>query len=267
MNETFFADGTLIVQRDGAIGRIIFNNPARRNAMSLAMWDGLAEGLALCAKDDAVRVVVLSGAGDHAFVSGADISEFNDMRKTPQGVRAYDTRYEAAENALYTFAKPTIAQIHGACVGGGMGIAIACDLRICSQDARMGIPAGKLGLGYGVQGVRYLVEVVGPSITSEVLFSADLFSAARAKDMGLVNRVVKRDALAQSVTDLAAQIAANAPMTMAAAKMAIKAVQRPMDGDDLDKITAFIRACSASQDYAEGLAAFAQKRAPRFQGR
>ncbi|TMM50754.1 enoyl-CoA hydratase [Sulfitobacter sabulilitoris] len=261
---TQFAEGRLLVQSQDGIGRITFNNPARMNAMSLAMWDGLRAALDTFEADDTIRVVVLNGAGDKAFVSGADISEFDRMRATPAGVRDYNARSEAADLALYTFPKPTIAEIKGFCIGGGMGLAIACDLRICAEDTRMGITAGKLGLGYGYDGVRKLTEVAGPSVAAEVLYSAQLFTAQEAKGMGLVNRVVPRDGLEEAVTELARRIAANAPLTVEAAKAAIRAVTRPDAGVGKAQIDALTKACFASEDYAEGRRAFAEKRKPSF---
>lgn len=258
------AGGKIVVTKDGHIGRIVFNNPERRNAMSLAMWDGLKAALDGFGCDHDVRVVVLSGAGEKAFVSGADISEFDALRATPEGVADYNARSEAADAALYAFPKPTIAEIKGYCVGGGLGLAIACDLRICAEDARLGITAGKLGLGYGYDGVRKLIEVVGPSVTADVLFTADLMPADEALTKGLVTRVVPSSDLRREVSKTAGQIAANAPLTVEAAKAAIRAIQRPENGVGKADIAAMTAACFASDDYAEGRRAFAEKRNPVF---
>ncbi|MCR9125604.1 MAG: enoyl-CoA hydratase [Rhodobacteraceae bacterium] len=263
MDGMTLADGRIVLGRDGPVGRITFNQPARMNAMSLAMWDGLKTALQGFADDTAVRVVVLDGAGDKAFVSGADISEFDRLRATPEGVADYNARSEAADHALYSFPKPTIAQIKGFCVGGGMGIALACDLRICADDARLGITAARLGLGYGLDGVRKLVQLAGPAVAADVLYSARLMSAGEALSNGLVNRVVAPADLAQTVAETAARIADNAPLTVEAAKAAIRAVQHP-ETDAAARIAALTDACFASADYAEGRRAFAEKRKPVF---
>ncbi|WP_300030406.1 enoyl-CoA hydratase [uncultured Roseobacter sp.] len=262
--EYALADGKLLIRSEGAVGQITFNRPDRLNAMSLDMWDGLALALKEFADNDDIRAVILSGAGERAFVSGADISEFDEMRATEAGIRNYNDRYEGADAALYNFPKPTIAQIHGFCVGGGMAIALSCDIRICSETTRMGIPAAKLGLGYGYAGVRRLTDVAGPAVASEVLFSAQMFDAAGALSRGLVNRVVPEADLASEVAALADRIAANAPLTVEAAKAAIQAATGPDPESHADHIDALAMACSTSADYAEGRAAFAEKRTPVF---
>ena len=264
---TSFADGKLLAFHDGAIGRIVFNKPDRLNAMSLDMWDGLRDALALFQTEDDIRAVVLSGAGDRAFVSGADITEFDEMRASDTGIRNYNERYEGADAALYAFPKPTIAQLHGFCVGGGMAIALSCDIRICAEGTRMGIPAAKLGLGYGYQGVRRLRSVVGPAIASEILFSARMLDAAEALTHGLVNRVVPASDLETEVNGLAAAVAGNAPLTIEAAKAAVQAAGSDTADAAADRMNALATACSMSADYAEGRQAFAEKRAPVFRRR
>ncbi|WP_099827259.1 enoyl-CoA hydratase [Oceaniglobus indicus] len=259
------ADGRIVVTAGVPVGRILFNQPAKLNAMSLAMWAGLSDALALLGDDGAVRVVVLSGAGDRAFVSGADISEFGEQRSGDAAVADYNRTSEAAERQLCDFAKPTIAMIRGVCVGGGMALALACDLRICADDARLGITAGKMGLGYGLDAVTRLVDTVGPSVAAEVLYTATLFNADRARAMGLVNHVVPVDALGAEVEALAGRIAANAPLTIAAAKAAIRAAQA--ENPDHDHVARMVAACYASADYIEGRTAFLEKRPPVFRGR
>ena len=258
------ADGKILLSKQARVGRIVFNNPERMNAMSLATWDGLKEALDGFGCDNDVRVVILSGAGDKAFVSGADISEFDALRATPEGVANYNARSEAADTALYRFPKPTIAEIRGYCVGGGLGLAVACDLRICAEDARLGITAGKLGLGYGYDGVRKLVDVTGPSVAADMLFTARLMQADEALTKGLVTRIVPSSDLGREVRQTAEQIAANAPLTVEAAKAAIRAIQRPENGVGRAQISAMTAACFASEDYAEGRRAFAEKRKPVF---
>ena len=261
------AEGRIWLQRGEAVARITFNQPDKMNAMALGMWQGLHQALDLLAGDDAVRVVVLAGAGERAFVSGADISEFDQLRSSEDGVQTYNAIAEAADRALYDFPKPTIAEIKGFCVGGGMGLAIACDMRSCADDARLGITAGRLGLGYGFDGVRKLVDLAGPDTAAQVLYSAQLFPAERALQMGLASEVVPRADLAKHVADLAERIAANAPLTVQTAKAAIRAALQPDREDRRAEIDALVARCFASEDYAEGRRAFAQKRKPVFRGR
>lgn len=261
------ASGRILVSRDGPLARITFNKPERRNAMSLDMWEGLHAALTELACEDATRVVILNGAGGKAFVSGADISEFEAQRSTSEGVTRYNQISEAAEAALYHFPKPTIAEISGFCVGGGMGIAVACDFRICTEDARLGITAGRLGLGYGMSGVENLVALAGPSIAARVLYSAELFTASQALSMGLVSEVAASQNLTSAVNDLAHRIAQNAPLTVKAAKAAIRAIGATKGAPSPQDVETLVAACYASEDYAEGRSAFAEKRKPRFKGR
>lgn len=264
--EMTLADGKVLVTCDGPVARLVFNKPERMNAMSFDMWDALRAALSALEADDDIRVVVLSGAGGRAFVSGADISEFDTMRGTREAVQAYNAVSEAADAALANFPKPTICQIQGYCVGGGMGLAVACDLRICSAESRLGITAGKLGLGYGRDGVRKLVELAGPSVAARVLYSAELFSAQKALAMGLVTEVVAREDLEAQVTALAERIAGNAPLTLRAAKAAIRSLSDAPGVPSEQAVTDLVRACFDSEDYAEGRKAFAEKRRPVFRG-
>lgn len=261
------ANGRLLVARQEAVARITFNKPERMNAMSLDMWQGLAETLDELRGDDQIRVVILCGAGDKAFVSGADISEFESQRSSEDSVRKYNRIFEAADRALYDFPKPTIAEIKGYCVGGGMGLAIACDIRICADDAWLGITAAKLGLGYGYDGVRKLVSLAGPEVASQILYSARLFPAEAAQRMGLVSEVVPRGDLAKTVTDLTSRIATNAPKTVRTAKAAIRAVLKPDGPVDRAMVDRLVADCFASDDFAEGYRAFAEKRKPQFRDR
>jgi enoyl-CoA hydratase len=261
------ADGRILLDRDGHIARITFNQPERMNAMSLSMWQGLTDALKALAEDDAIRVVILRGAGDKAFVSGADISEFDKLRSSEDSIQTYNAVSEGADKALYNFPKPTIAQIKGFCVGGGMGLAIACDMRIAAEDSRLGITAAKLGLGYGFDGVAKLVDLAGPEVAARVLFTASLFPADEALSMGLVSEIVPRAALEGRVTELATRIATNAPLTVQAAKITIRAALRPERESHRAAIGELTARCYQSADYAEGRKAFAEKRPPNFTGK
>ena len=255
----------ILTSRDGHVAHIVFNNPARHNAMSLSMWRGLSERLAEFADDRDVRVVVLSGAGGRAFVSGADISEFGD-RRGPEQAAEYDRIADAAEAAVADFPKPILAKIGGYCLGGGLSIAIGCDMRICSEGSSFGIPAGKLGLGYGYEGLAKLFRTIGPAAAAEIFLTAARFPAAEALRLGLVNRVVPADRLDAEADELARTIAGNAPLTLAAFKAAMQAWQAAPGSQDIKRVNRMIEACYASRDYEEGRAAFAERRTPAFRG-
>jgi enoyl-CoA hydratase len=258
-------DQRLLTRRDGHVAHIVFNNPARHNAMSLSMWRGLSERLEAFAADREVRVVVLSGAGGRAFVSGADISEFGEQRGSDRAAE-YDRIADAAEAAVAGFPKPILAKIAGYCLGGGLGIAIGCDMRICSESSSFGIPAGKLGLGYTYDGVARVLRTVGPAATAELFMTADRLPAAEALRLGLVNRVAPDGGLNAEVDALARKIASNAPLTLAAFKAAVQAHFAPAGSADLEQVERMVAACFASRDYAEGQKAFAERRPAVFRG-
>jgi enoyl-CoA hydratase len=257
----------MLARKEGGIGWMIFNQPEKRNAVSFAMWQAMAAVLDDFERDPQVRVIVLTGAGDEAFVSGADISEFEERRGTPEAVKVYNEVSGNAHKKLYGASKPVIAMIKGVCIGGGMGIALGCDLRICGDDSRFAVPAAKLGLGYAFDGIKRLADVVGPSFAKEIFFTARIFSAEEARVMGLVNRVVPKAEVEAYVRDYAARIAANAPLTVKAAKMAIEATTKDPDRRELGRVDAAVNACFDSEDYKEGRRAFMEKRKPAFQGR
>ena len=257
----------VISRKDGNVGYVIFNNPERRNAMSLEMWEATTRLMSEYGKDDSIRVVVLSGAGDKAFVAGADISKFGDERSSEEGVKKYNDAVEAAYASVHEFPKPTIAMIRGFCVGGGMGIASCCDLRIASEDARFAVPAAKLGLGYGYPGVKRLMDIVGPSFTKEIFYTARLFDVMEAVEMGLVNRVVENSELEFYVKDYAATIAANAPLTVDSIKFIVGEACKDESQRDMKHCDDVVQACFNSEDYKEGRAAFMEKRKPVFKGR
>jgi len=256
----------MIAGKDGGIGWITFNNPERRNAVSLEMWVGLGVILADYQQDDSIRIVVMKGAGDRAFVSGADISEFEKQRNSAESRAEYGKRSAIATRMLYTLDKPLIAMIQGYCLGGGMAIALNADMRLATGDSRFGIPAAKLGLGYDYGGVKTLCDLVGPSNAADILFSGRFLTAQEALGIGLINRIVTRDELEVAVREYAHTIAANAPLTVKAAKAAIKESLRDPGDRDLGRVRGMIDACFNSRDYAEGRRAFMEKRKPVFKG-
>jgi enoyl-CoA hydratase len=257
----------MIARKADGIGWMIFNNPERHNAVSLEMWEAAIEIIADFQRDDAVRVVVVRGAGEKSFVSGADISKFDDERAEQDAVKRYDAATEGAYTSLRAMEKPTIAMIQGYCIGGGANLAVCCDLRIASENAKFAIPAAKLGLGYGFARVRRLLDVVSPAFAKEIFFTARQFSAGEARIMGLVNRVVPHADLETYVTDYARQIAENAPLTVKSIKRIVaEAVKDPAERD-LALCERLVRECFESEDYAEGRRAFAEKRKPAFRGR
>ncbi|BAT58420.1 methylmalonyl-CoA decarboxylase [Variibacter gotjawalensis] len=263
MHGTSEADKVLSRVENG-VGWITFNNPERRNAMSLDMWARTADYLEAYAKDDKVRVVVLTGAGDKAFVSGADISKFGTERSTPEAIAQYAETTKRVNDQLYAYPKPTIAMIRGYCVGGGLGLALACDLRFCVTGSQFSVPAAKLGLGYAYPGIKRLVDTVGIAFAKEIFFTAKLFTSQQAYEMGLVNRVVPEAELAAFVDDYAQTIAGNAPLTVNSTKFIID--QSAALDPDLEKCDAMVAACFASSDYREGRSAFMEKRKPKFTG-
>jgi len=256
----------LLVEIAGPVATVIFNNPAKRNALSSEIRAALPGVLAALGNDPHVRVLVITGAGDQAFVSGADISEFPEQRTSAEARAEFDGGMAAISRAWAGLDKPVIAMIRGFCIGGGLITALQADIRIASDEAQFGIPAARLGLGYGFAGVTALTSLVGPAWTSEILFSARRFSAAEALAMGLVNRVVPGPELRDQVMTLAATIAGNAPLTIAAAKAAIREAARSPDRRDLARVEAMVEACFRSRDYLEGQQAFAEKRPPVFTG-
>src|SRR5262252_4565911 len=256
----------LLVGVTGPVATVTFNNPGKRNALSADMRAALPGLLRALNADGEVRVIVMTGAGDKAFTSGADISEFSEQRTSAAARASYDQAWAAVNDAWAELDKPVIAMIRGFCMGGGLITALQADIRIAAADSQFGIPAAKLGLGYGFSGVTALMNLVGPAFAAEILFSARRFSSAEALQMGLVNRVVPAADLHDEVMGLARDIAQNAPLTVAAAKAAIREAGRPPDRRDLARVEAMSEACFASDDYREGQRAFAEKRPPAFTG-
>src|SRR5262244_330114 len=233
----------MLARKDGRVGYVIFNNPERHNAVSLDMWAATSRMLEDFAKDDEVRVVVLTGAGGKAFVSGADISKFESERATLDATKHYNATVEKAYAGIQEFPKPTIAMIRGYCIGGGLGLAVCCDLRIASDNSKFAIPAAKLGLGYAFTGIKRLADLVGPSFTKEIFFTARQFDAAEAQMMGLVNRVLPADKLEAYVKDYADTIGGNAPLTVNAVKYIANQTALDESKRDLKRCADLVKQC------------------------
>jgi enoyl-CoA hydratase len=249
---------------NGSIGTLTFNNPERHNAMSLDMWRDASAVLDQFEKDPAIRVIVLTGAGGKAFVSGADISKFESERATLDAVNEYNAIVDRFAQVLGECSKPTIAMIRGYCLGGGVGIAVCCDLRIANEGARFAVPAAKLGLGYGYANVQRIMNLVGPQFATEMLLTARQFDSAQAAGMGLVNHVVPDVEIENYVRELAETIAGNAPLTIRAVKRILRELHR--DEPDIAACDALVKQCFESADYREGRKAFMEKRKPVFRG-
>jgi enoyl-CoA hydratase len=256
----------LVGRREGAIGWVIFNNPDRRNAISVDMWAAIPPLMAAFAADPQVRVIVLRGAGE-TFVAGADISQFEDQRTGAEASKRYDALTAAAFAALSGVEKPTIAMIQGFCIGGGLAVALTCDLRIAALDSQFAIPAARLGLGYHFNGLKGLMDLVGPAYAREIMFTARRFSGEEALSMGLLNRAVPAAAVEALVRDYAAMIAENAPLTVKAAKRAMIEGLKDPAHRDMEAVHAAVAACFESEDFKEGQRAFLEKRRPTFHGR
>jgi enoyl-CoA hydratase len=259
--------GRVHARTDGPIGWIVFDNPGRHNAMSVAMWEALPGAVEALTADPAVRVIVLRGAGDQAFVSGADISQFDEVRDSVEANQRYEALGNAGMSRLADCPKPTIAMLQGWCLGGGMAITLNCDMRIADESLRYGIPAARLGIGYRWPGIKKLVDTVGAPNAREIFLTARRYTAHDALRMGYVSRVVARGELEAAVREECALLAANAPLTMTSVKIAIDEICRAGPQIDAARIEDATRRAYESQDFIEGRQAFMQKRKPVFQGR
>lgn len=256
----------IITEQSGDIARVIFNQPEKRNAVSLEMWEAVEAAVARFSEDPGVRILILSGAGGKAFVSGADVSKFESERASEEGVAHYNATTKRVYDMIEAFPKPTIAQIDGFCIGGGVALALCCDIRLCGQSSQFAIPAAKLGLGYGYPGIKRLVDVVGPSFAKEIFFTARRFDAEEARTMGLVNRVVEDGKVEEAANEMAAAIAGNAPMTVASVKYIVGETLKDESARDLAECERRVKECFDSKDYIEGRRAFLEKRKPQFVG-
>lgn len=262
-----FADGKILQSVSEGVGIITFNNPEKRNAMSLDMWEGLGQALMELRDDPDVRVVIIMGAGHKAFVSGADISQFEETRHNAEASEEYSRRSAAQRTLLADYPKPTIACIRGFCLGGGMQIAMLADIRIAAENSQFGIPAARLGIAYGYEGLKHLVSLVGPSWARLLMYTGMRIGSAEAMRIGLVDRVVPDAELWSATHEIALTISANAPLAIQAAKTTIAQVLKDPDKRDMDAIKRIGIACMDSEDFREGRRAFMEKRRPQFRGR
>jgi enoyl-CoA hydratase/carnithine racemase len=256
----------MLARVEGKVGIMTFNNPEKHNAVSFEMWEAAEKILDAFERDHEVRVAILTGAGGKAFVSGADISKFESERASEEAVRRYNALVEKVYARIYGFPKPTIAMIRGYCIGGGLNLAICCDMRFATEGSRFALPAARLGLGYGYKGLRRYIETIGPVATKEIFFTARQFTAEEARRWGMVNEVVADEKLEATVMETANTIAGNAPLTVATIKRSTVEILKDPDEQDIAACDAMVAACFASDDYREGRKAFLEKRKPRFTG-
>jgi len=262
-----YADGKILQSIADGVGVVTFNNPEKRNAMSLDMWEGLGSALVELRDDPEVRVVIMVGAGDKAFVSGADISQFEKTRHNAEASEEYSKKSAAQRALLADYPKPTIASIRGFCLGGGMQVAMLADIRIASENSQFGIPAAKLGIAYGYDGLKHLVSLVGPSWARLIMYTGMRIDSAEALRIGLVDRVVPDTELWNATSEIARTISGNAPLAIKAAKITIAQILKDPDQRDMDAIKQIGTACMDSEDFREGRRAFMEKRKPLFKGR
>ena len=265
--EKSFADGKILKGITEGVGVVTFNNPEKRNAMSLDMWEGFGHALAELRDDSEVRVVILVGAGDKAFVSGADISQFEKTRHNAEASEEYSKRSAAQRALLANYPKPTIACIRGFCLGGGMQVAMMSDIRIAAEDSRFGIPAARLGIAYGYDGLKHLVSLVGPSWARLIMYTGMRIESAEALRIGLVDRVVPDSELWNATLEIARAISGNAPLAIKAAKITIAQVLKDPADRDMSAIKQISIDCMDSEDFREGRRAFMEKRKPQFKGK
>lgn len=265
-NEKSYADGKILQASTEGVGVITFNNPAKRNAMSLDMWEGLGHALVELRDDPEIRVVILRGAGDKAFVSGADISQFEKTRHNAEASEEYSRRSAAQRALLADYPKPVIASIRGFCMGGGMQVAMSADMRIAAEDSQFGIPAAKLGIAYGYDGLKHLVSLVGPSWARLLMFTGMRIHSSEAVRIGLVDRVVPDHELWDATMEIARTISGNAPLAIKAAKITIAQILKDPADRDMNAIKQIGIDCMDSEDFREGRRAFMEKRKPQFRG-
>lgn len=260
------SEGKVVAEKKKNLGRIIFDNAKKHNAMSKAMWDQLAEKMQFFDSDDEIRVVVLEGAGEKSFVSGADISKFESERSNIDSIKEYGVSVNRAYQSLQHSLKPTIAKIDGYCFGGGMGIAVCADLRICSENSSFCIPAAKLGVGYGHENTKVLMDLVGPAFTKEIFYTGRRFSAEEANNMGLVNSVQTQADLDEYVAGYVEVMVGNAPLSLKTTNLTVNELLKTEKERNMALCQQLVEDCALSQDLEEGRRAFLEKRKPKFTG-
>lgn len=256
----------MLAEKSDGIGWMTFNNPARRNATSLEMWEAIDVILKDFEADDSVRVIVMKGAGGKAFVAGADISEFKEKRNDAEAAERYAKTSDGAKYLLANLKKPLIAEINGFCLGGGLAVAMSADMRFAAEDAQFGVPAGRLGIAYNFDSLRRLVQLVGPAMANEIMFTARRLNAEEALRIGLVNRVMPVGELGATVKEIAQTIGKNAPLSVNASKVTIKEVLKDESQRNMGMLAQISEECFNSNDYKEGRQAFMEKREPVFTG-
>jgi enoyl-CoA hydratase len=261
------SEGRLVAEKRGAVGWLVFDQPAKRNAISGAMWRAIPEAMARFDADAEVRCVAFRGSGSEAFSAGADISEFEKNRDRHAAVGAYDDLLDRVLHSIQGSLKPSVAMIYGYCMGGGLEIALACDLRYCGRSAQFAIPAAKLGLAYNIEGHKRLLETVGHAWAREIMFLGRRYAADEAAAIGLVHRVVDDAGLERHVAEVIAALCENAPLAIANSKIILEEYAKASGGPDALRMRAAIERCAASSDYVEGRRAFMEKRKPRFMGK
>jgi enoyl-CoA hydratase len=258
---------SLKIETRGSVGWIVFDNPQRRNAINDAMWRGIPEAMARFDAEREVRCVAFRGAGSEAFSAGADISEFEKVRSERGAVSQYDDLLDRVLHSIQDSLKPSVAMIQGFCLGGGLEVALACDLRYCGAAAQFGIPAAKLGLAYNVEGHKRLLETVGHARAREIMFLGRRYTAEEALAMGLVHQVLPDAEVEEFVGAILQALCENAPLSIANTKTIIEEYVKSSGVPDAARMRAAIERCAKSEDYQEGRRAFMEKRKPRFEGK
>lgn len=258
--------GTIRIENEGGVYRVTISNPRRYNAMSYSMWRAVGDAVEAANSDDTVRVVVLRGEGEKSFVSGADISEFGTKRNDPEQVALYAQAVDRAQSALKACKRPTIAVVRGICMGGGMGLALSCDLRYAAADSKFRMPAGRLGVGYAREGVKRFANMIGFARTADLFLTARIFDGTEAARIGMVHEVFATETFDEVIEERIAEIASNAPLTLVAVKKTLRHLMTETGAPSADEVDAAVQACFDSQDYRDGQKAFAEKRKPEFKG-
>lgn len=257
----------IITEKTGAVGRLIFNNPDKLNAISLEMWEGLGKAVAVFENDPEIRAIVVSGAGGKSFIAGADVSKYGDERMGREAQEHYAQTGEKSLKALYNSKKVTIAAIDGWCIGGGVSVAVCCDLRYCSDKSKFGQPAMRYGIGYRYSSLRRLVDIIGVPATKDMLLGGLQFDAEEALKKHLVGRVIAEAEFSAWIEKTVKGISEGAPLTGEQIKFTLNEICKDPADRDTARCEELFQICYASEDYKEGVVAFAEKRKPQFRGK